>query len=70
MTSRFRYLITTFGVVFAMGATPALAAPEVKEASQAATKEEAEEAGPPASKTLDRAKKLYDRGDYSSATIE
>ncbi len=73
MTSRFRYLITTFGVVFAVGATPALAAPEVtaqKEASQAATKEEAEEAGPPASKTLDRAKKLYDRGDYASATIE
>src|SRR5262249_3971927 len=26
--------------------------------------------GPPASKTLDRAKKLYDKGDYYSASIE
>ncbi len=43
---------------------------DVKEASQATTKEEAEEAGPPASKTLERAKTLYDRGDYYSASIE
>src|SRR5215470_9113087 len=58
--------------LMSMGAAAAQAAPtaEVKEASQATTKEEAEEAGPPASKTLERAKKLYDHGDYPSATIE
>src|SRR5215471_10473547 len=40
-----------------------------KEPSQAVTREE-EDSGPPASKTLDRAKKLYDKGDYYSASIE
>jgi tetratricopeptide (TPR) repeat protein len=48
----------------------AAAAGEPKEASAATTKEEAEDNGPPPSKTLDRAKKLYDRADYYSSTIE
>src|SRR5262249_13427986 len=68
MASGFHTKIILVGIVAL--AVDARAAGDVKEPSQATTREEAEEGGPPPSKTLDHAKKLYDRGEYYSASIE
>jgi tetratricopeptide (TPR) repeat protein len=65
-------MVSSFVASGAASGVTAYAAPvaEVKEASSATTKEETEDTGPPPSKTLERAKKLYDRADYYSASIE
>ncbi len=81
MISRFRSKFATFVVVLvaASGLGPgeraASAQPEGKVAKKGSQNEEFEpeeqaKGGPPPSKMLERAKKLYDRGDYYSSSIE
>jgi tetratricopeptide (TPR) repeat protein len=80
MIRRFRskfaaFVMATAALMLGPGARSAGAAPDDKPARNANVNEEFEpeepsRGGPPPSKTLERAKKLYDRGDYYSASIE
>src|SRR6266487_4768639 len=76
--SRLPFLLTLWATFmgFILSARPVHAAPPDKPKAKASSEEEIEvepedvtRSGPP-SKTLERAKKLYDKGDYYSASIE
>jgi tetratricopeptide (TPR) repeat protein len=79
MIPRFRSRFAAFVVVvtaagLSVGMRAAAAAPDERQDRKGSQSEEFEpedqRGGPPASKTLERARRLYDRGDYYSSTIE